>query len=73
MMAPGAPGEGDLGGGIMDQWVGSYLSHTPIGQRPGELTLFIHYMLLRFIIIIIYDMLFIITHRLLSPFIITSY
>ena len=36
IVAPGAPGEGDLGGGNMDQWIGSSLSRTPMGQRPGE-------------------------------------
>ena len=32
-----SPGEGDIGGGIMDAGVGSRLSRTPMGQGPANL------------------------------------
>ena len=34
--APGAPGEGDLGGGILDHLAQAIYLNTPMGQRPGE-------------------------------------
>ena len=33
---PGAPWEGDLGGGIMDYELEAVYLDTPMGQRPGE-------------------------------------
>ena len=36
---PGAPWEGDLGGGIMDYGLEVLYLDTPMGQRPGEFML----------------------------------